>query len=41
LEIDAGKCGLIFGTFYQKYMSDVINQIKTNHQKFLFLKGAM
>uniref|UniRef100_A0A2S2Q1E5 Vacuolar protein sorting-associated protein 8 n=1 Tax=Sipha flava TaxID=143950 RepID=A0A2S2Q1E5_9HEMI len=41
LEIDAGKCGLIFGTFYQKYMSDVINQIKTNHQKFLFLKGAI
>lgn len=41
LDIDAIRCGLIFGTFYQQRVYDASNKIETNHQRYLFLKGAM
>ncbi|VVC24543.1 Hypothetical protein CINCED_3A007231 [Cinara cedri] len=40
LNIDAIKCGVIFGTFYQQHVYDISNQIE-NSQRYLFLKGAM
>lgn len=41
LDIDATRCGVIFGTFYQEKLSEVSNQIETDHQRYLFLKGVM
>lgn len=41
LGIDAVQCGLIFGTFYPQNVCDASNQIETDYQRFLFLKGAM
>jgi len=41
LSIDAVQCGLIFGTFYPQNVYDAFNQIEADHQRYLFLKGAM
>jgi len=41
LDIDALQCGLIFGTFYPQKVYDASNQIEIDHQRYLFLKGAM
>lgn len=40
LNIDAVRCGIIFGTLYQQHVYEISNQIETS-QRYLFFKGAM
>lgn len=41
LDIDPLECGVTFGTFYPQRVSDILNQIDIDYQRYIFLKGAM
>ncbi|XP_050434277.1 vacuolar protein sorting-associated protein 8 homolog isoform X2 [Adelges cooleyi] len=41
LDIDAVRCGIVFGSFYSHKVFNASNQIDLDKQRYLFLKGAL